>query len=147
MATGRNQVDYTGIGYAAIAQKIDGVTIVSDRLAVNGAAATMIGKAVSRSTDDTVQLASDGEHIVGKLILVESDGFCTVQTEGYADFQLGASATVTKGHPIVGALGAASAKGFIRNAVAAGDEAGLLGAHRVVNSAATPTIIVHLDGG
>lgn len=67
MATGRSQVDYTDIRYDALTFKVDGVTIVYDATKANGAADTMIGKAVTLSANDTVALCADGDAIVGKL--------------------------------------------------------------------------------
>jgi len=99
--------------------KIDNSTITYDATKANGAAATMIGFAVSLSADDTVQLASDGEAIVGKLISVTADLKCSVRVLGFVTLPAGASATVTRGKKIVGALGAASAKGYIRDVVVA----------------------------
>lgn len=97
----------------------DGTTIVYDGTKANGAATTMIGQAVSLSADNTVQLASDAEAIVGKLLLVESDGKCSVRTKGFVTLPGGAAAALTLGAHVVGALGAASAKGFVRASVSA----------------------------
>src|SRR5215467_14618149 len=115
--TGRKSNDYTDINYDAITMKIDAVTIVYDVTQPRGASAAAIGKAVSfAAAADTVQLASDGEALCGVLLQVTADGFCTVQHRGFAPLPAGASATVTPGTQAVGALGAASAKGYIRNA-------------------------------
>jgi hypothetical protein len=120
-AAGRQQIDYTDERMTSQTFWADGVTIVFSALSVNGAAATMIGKAVTyaASADDTVALTSDGDAIVGKLLKVEPDGACTVQIAGYTTLPAGASATVTRGRKQVGALGAASAKGYIRDAASA----------------------------
>jgi len=76
--------------------------------------------AVTFSADDTVALAADGDAVVGKLIKVEGDLKCSVRVHGFVTLPAGASATVTRGKKIVGALGASSAKGYIRDAVIAG---------------------------
>src|SRR3954453_9868499 len=93
----------------------DNSTITYDATKARGAATTMLDKAVSLSADKTVQLASDGEAIVGRLDHVERGTgsgapVCVVQTDGTTRFPGGASATLTLGTAIVGALGAASAK-------------------------------------
>lgn len=114
MPAGRNQVDYTDIGYDAITLKVDGTTIIYDQTQPRGAPATMLDKAISLSADDTAQLCQDGDCVVGKLLEVFKDGFCTVQHKGFTTLPAGAAAVVTRGRTIVGALGAASARGYIR---------------------------------
>lgn len=44
-----------------------------------------VGKAVMATGDDTVDLVTNGKELVGKLIKVEPDNFCTIQDEGYCD--------------------------------------------------------------
>ncbi len=144
MPAGRNQVDYTDIRYDALTMKIDGVTIVYDATKARGGAAAMLDKAVSLSADDTVQLASDGEAVFGKLIQVESDGFATVQRWGMATLPAGASATVTRGNRVVGALGASSAKGYIRDAAAATAAELVRARGNIVNIADTTAVVVDL---
>jgi hypothetical protein len=121
LSTPRNIVGYEETGLPDdLTFKIDNSTIVYDGTAANGAATTMIGKAVTLSADDTVALAADGDAVVGKLISVEADNKCSVRVHGFVALPAGASATVTRGKKIVGALGASSAKGYIRDAVIAG---------------------------
>jgi hypothetical protein len=145
MADPRNAVDFEGIGILTATYKIDNSTIVYDATKPNGAATTMIGKAVALSADDTVRLAEDGDAIEGKLLLVESDDKCTVQVGGYTDLPGGASATLTRGSAIVGALGASSAKGHIRSA-ASGTAAELIKCRgRIIRNATTTAVVVHLD--
>jgi hypothetical protein len=114
MADPRDAVAFDGIGAEYATFKTDGVTIVYDD--TKGGGSTAVGKAVTFSADDTVALAADGDAIVGQLVLVESDDKANVQFKGYVELPAGASATVTRGNTIVGALGASSAKGYIRNA-------------------------------
>ena len=116
MADPRKVTAYDEIGFGAETFSVDNSTITYSATAAGGAAATMIGKAVSLSADRTVALCADGDAVLGKLILVEPDGKCTVQTRGYVTLPAGASATVTRGTGIVGALGASSARGYIRSA-------------------------------
>lgn len=115
MPTGRLAVGFDDIRYDAYTFWADNSTIVFDVTKVNGSAA--VGLAVTYSaTQDTVQLCADGDPIAGKLIKVEPDGACTVQTKGCAFLPAGNAATNTVGLKQVGALGTASAKGYIRNA-------------------------------
>lgn len=144
MTSGRNQVDYTDIRYDGLTVKIDNSTITFDATQPGGAAATMIGKAVTWSADDTVALVADGEYVLGKLIKVNADLTATVQKWGMATFPAGASASVTRGKKIVGALGPSSAKGYIREVATA--TAAELGRQRgeIVNTADTAAVVVDL---
>lgn len=123
MANPRNIVDFEGLRNPAdeVTMIADGVTIVYSAVA-RGATAAMLDKAVSLSADKTVQLASDGEAIVGKLLHVEPDGKCLVQVKGFMQLPGGEGATLTRGFKIVGDLGASSAKGYVRE-VASGTAA------------------------
>ncbi len=120
MANPRNTVDFEGIGEEYSTFKIDAVTITYDSTQKNGAAATAIGKAVTLSADGTVALADDNQTVVGKLVLVEADGKATVQTGGFMKLPGGNGATLTLGARIIGAQGAAAAKGYIKAIPAAG---------------------------
>lgn len=94
-------------------------TIVYSKDATNGHAmagrgsVTMQGKA-----DDTMGLCADGEKVDGRLEIVESDGRIVVTISGEMTFPGGASATLTVGEPIVGAVDGSANRGFIRNPVA-----------------------------
>lgn len=147
----RNQVNNAESGARRVTYKIDNSTIVYDATKANGAADTMIGKAVTLSADDTVALAGDGDAIEGKLILVESDNKCSVQVAGVMTLPGGDSATLTRGKKIVGDLGPASAKGYIRDVVvAAGTYAAaeaneaLKARGRIINVADTANVVVDL---
>lgn len=113
MPNPRLLVDHSDIGHDDATYKYDGTTIAFDATQVGQSAG--FGKAVSLANNGIVQLASDAEGVVGKLGTVDADGFCTVQFEGYMNLPAGASATVTRGKKIVGALGPSSAKGYIRD--------------------------------
>ncbi len=80
---------------------------------------TSVGLALTMASNGTVALAAANDMVIGKLIAVESDGFCSVQTEGFMTLPAGNGSTVTVGTKIVGALGAASAKGYIQTVAAA----------------------------
>jgi hypothetical protein len=91
--------------------KIDGTEITYSATAAGGSA--QVGLAVALSADDTVDLCGDGEPVLGKLIAVEADGFCTVQIGGFCTLPGGTSATLTLYTKIVGDL-LVSAKGYIQ---------------------------------
>lgn len=92
---------------------VDGVTLIFDATANDGHAA--VGRAVSLSAAKTVQLASDGEAVIGELVRVEADGIAVVKDHGILTLPGGNGATLTLGTSIVGALGASSAKGYVRS--------------------------------
>lgn len=135
MANPRNIVRWQGIAYSAQTFHIDDSTITYDRDEENGSA--QVGLAVMLSAAGTVALTSDGALVLGKLLKVESDGKATVQTGGYVDLPGGDGATLTLGSKIVGDLGAANARGYIR-AVATGTAAELGVARGIIVDAATP---------
>lgn len=139
----RARVDFTGIDFHATTYKYGSTIVYSDTLA-GGAAATMIGKAVSLTTDDTVDLCQDADRIVGKLLSVDNDGFCAVQDDGVCKLPAGASATVTVGLPIVGALGAASARGYVRAAAGNSDTEARDAMGRIINNDVTTALVVDL---
>lgn len=121
---------------------IDNSTIAYDSTKARGAATTMLDKAVSLSAAKTVQLASDGEAVIGKLIKVEADNFATIQDRGYMEFPGGSGATLTRGKKIVGALGAASAKGYIREvATGTAAELGLQNGEIIDSGTASATLV------
>ena len=117
MADPRNIIDFEGIGGVYATYLIDDSTITYSATATGGSAG--VNLAVTLSTHKTVALAADGEAVIGKLVKVESDNKATVQVGGYTTLPGGASATLTVGTVAVGALGAASAKGYIRSAASA----------------------------
>lgn len=116
MATPRDGLDYSGIKPVNVTYKYDSTIVFDNTKAKNSAQA---GLAVTLTADDTVGLCADGDHVLGRLEIVHAGGqgggtICSVQVRGYLKLPLGNAATVTRGNSIVGALGAASAKGYIR---------------------------------
>jgi hypothetical protein len=151
MANPRKTVDFTGIQYHADTYIGDGSTILYDPLQPFGSA--QAGKWVSLSADMTVQLANDADDLVGRVELVEPDGMVVVQTGGYALAPAGASAAVTRGKKICGALGAASARGYVRaipvpgaSYVQAEAVAGAAGRHAIIANGTTTALLIKLDG-
>jgi hypothetical protein len=114
----RNIVGFEGIDEVFVTFLTDNVTILFDATLPGRTAAATLNKAVSLSAGSTVQLTNNTDSVIGKLILVESDLKCSVQVEGCCTLPGGRAATLTLGTHIVGATGAAAARGFIRTAVA-----------------------------
>ena len=111
MADPRLSTSIVDVGKVYASFKIDDSTITYDADYAGGS--SVIGRAVNLSTHQTVQLVSDGETILGKLIKVEADNIATVQIAGGCTLPGGTSATLTPGKRIVGDL-LVAAKGYIR---------------------------------
>lgn len=141
MADPRAVTSFEGIGSLDATYKIDNSTIVYDATKTGGTAS--VGLAVTLSADGTVALAADADRVVGKLWSVESDNFARVQVKGYMVLPGGSGATLTRGLAIVGALGAASAKGYIRVA-ASGTAAELVKCAGSIHDSGTATAVVVL---
>lgn len=142
MADPRNAVDFVGINYDAQTFLIDNSTITYSATATNGSAS--VGLAVTESAAGTVALTADGNGVMGKLIKVESDNKAVVQTGGYCTLPGGASASLTRMKHIVGALGAASAKGYIREvATATAAELGVQNG-TIIDATTTTAVVVKL---
>jgi hypothetical protein len=133
-----------GIGYRAETFKADGSTIVFDATAANGSA--VAGRAVSHvvGTQDAVELSAAGQAILGRLDHVEGDGSVVVQTEGECKLPQGDAVDVVRGDRIVGALGPASARGYIGPAAGTSGTTALAGRHRVEDDAVSTAISVYL---
>lgn len=142
MANPRATLDFEGIGAQYETYKIDNSTITYDVDETGGSA--QVGLAVTMSAANTVQLVGDGEAVIGKLISVDKDGFCSVQTGGYMTLPGGSGATLTLGKKIVGDLGAASAEGYVREVATA--TAAELGVARgfIVDASDTTAVVVKL---
>lgn len=142
MADGRavfatNEIDYEGVSFQF------GSTILFNALQSNGSASA--GLAVTMSGDGIVDLCADADSVVGKLRKVEADGWCTVQVDGGVTLPGGSGATLTAGTKICGALGAASARGYIRS-IAPATLAEVAKGRHTIYSGATPTAVqVMLD--
>lgn len=107
MPTGRS-----GIAFDDILAK--NVTVFADNSTITLAnAATVVGRAVAISADDTVKLAADADPVFGKLLKVEADLGCTVQVRGFCTLGGGTAATLTRGRRAIGALNGGN-PGFIR---------------------------------
>ena len=116
-------------------------TIVYDETEAGGSA--QVGLAVTQEGSETVSLVGDGEQVEGKLIKVESDGFCVVQIEGEMTLPGGTSATLTEGTPIVGDL-LVSAECYIRSAASATAADLLVARGTIVDSSTATAVVVRL---
>lgn len=141
MADPRLDVNFVNIGYRAETFKIDNSTITYSATEDNGSA--QVGLAVTLSAAETVALAADAEPIVGKLISVTADNYCTVQTKGYCTLPGGTSATLTLGSAIVGDL-LVAAKGYIRSSdgATAAEIIGQTG--KIIDAGTTTAVVVDL---
>lgn len=115
MSNPRNIKAYENISQDLLTFAYDS-TITYDATKSNGSAS--VGLAVTMVSNGTVGLTQDGNIVAGKLIRVNDDNTCTVQVSGGMLLPGGLSATLTAGTKIVGALGASSAKGYIRSIAA-----------------------------
>lgn len=143
MANPRNTVIREGNDADFQTYAIDNSTIVYDRTKTGGSAS--VGLAVTVGAGGVIALTADGDRVVGQLGGVEPDNKARVQVGGYCKLPGGASATLTVGLAIVGALGAASAKGYIRVA-ASGTAAELVKCRGWIEDSTTTTaVLVCLD--
>lgn len=143
MADPRDKTDFTNIGYRGVTKTIDNSTIVYDATKINGSASA--GLAVKLSAAGAiVALVQDGDPVDGVLVSVEDDNFCTVQVEGFATLPGGASATITQNLKFVGALGASSARGYIRAIAPATLADVAAGRGRIVDPTTSTAVVVEL---
>lgn len=147
MADPRITPGYNGARRDGMPFIIDDSTITFDATKAGGSA--QVGLAVTLSANGTIALAVDASPILGKLESVEWDKRATV-IEGpgaYVTLPGGNAATLTPGTKIVGALGAASAKGYIRSASASEATAveAQLARHTIIDSGTTTAVVVRLD--
>ena len=138
MADPRADVRFDNIDYRTETFKIDNSTITYSATEDNGSA--QVGLAVTQSAGDTVELVGDGEAVLGKLISVTKDNYCTVQTRGYCTLPGGTSATLTILTKIVGDL-LVSAEGYIQSA----STQHTLSRGRIVDPTATTAVVVYLE--
>lgn len=90
----------------------DNVQITYDATQEGGS--SVVGRAVTiTAAAGVISLAADGEFVLGRLVKVESDGKCTVQTGGVMELPGGTGASLTLGKAIVGDL-LVAAEGYIR---------------------------------
>jgi len=138
MADPRATTTVVGIGYEAETYPHDN-TIVYSATTAGGSA--QVGLAVTIEASNAVSLVGDGENVLGKLIKVESDGLCVVQTGGHMTLPGGDGATLTAGLKIVGDLGAANAEGYIQ-AVSTQDT---VSRGMIIDSSTSTAVVVRME--
>ena len=93
----------------------DGDTIKYDATKPNRSEA--VGKAFKINENGIGELVADGDEIDGKVIAVDDDHkFTAAYLFGGLTLPLGTGATVARGNKVVGAVGASSAKGYVKAA-------------------------------
>lgn len=112
MADPRLDADINGKNAQYITVYYDNSTITYSASTAGGSA--VVGRAVGLSAAGTAELAADGADVLGRLVKVESNGYCTVQVGGGMELPAGAAASLTVGKKIVGAASAVPANGYIR---------------------------------
>jgi hypothetical protein len=139
----RDRVGWNGVHQENAAFMYDNDTIEYDATEDGGSDA--VGLAVTLAdVDGEIKLVGDGEFVLGKLLKVEADGFCSVQVGGFMTLPGGDGADLTLGKAIVGDLGDAAAKGYIREVTTATAEE--LGVQRgfIVDAQTTTAVWVRL---
>ena len=105
-------------------------SITYDATKVGGSDHALGNFAVSMTTADTVGLVGDGQGIVGELLTVEEDGYCSVITSGQGlQFKQGAVSGVGHNQKIVGAAGdshGGQTGGYVKSAGSDTDGRGLV---------------------
>lgn len=124
MSDPRLNADINGKNAKYLTAYFDDSTITYSATTNGGSSA--VGYAVALSAAGTIELVGDGEEVLGLLVKVEPDGYCTVQVGGGMELPGGSGADLTVGKKIVGDLGAGAAEGYIREvATATAAELGL----------------------
>lgn len=138
MADPRKITKFEGIDSAYATFKIDNSTITYDSTKEGGSVSVGLAVTLTGQSDDTVALVGDGERILGKLITVAKDLYCTVQIRGGMTLPGGTSATLTVGSLIVGDL-LVSAKGYVQTSTD-----GAVGRGFIINNDTTTAVQVYL---
>lgn len=141
MSDPRAAVSHEGVGYKAKTYAHDN-TIVYDATKANGSAS--VGLGVTLEGSEVVSLVGADEQVEGKLIKVESDGFCVVQTHGVMELPGGNGATLTEGARIVGALNASSAEGYIKAAASGTAAHHVVSRGRIIDSSVSTAVVVEM---
>ena len=143
MADARAVFDVKGIDSVVLTFAYDS-SITFDKTQNGNSAAAAAGLAVTLTGDHQVGLTQDADAVLGQLLRVDFDGFCSVQVQGGVYLPAGNAATVTAGSRIVGALGPSSARGYIRNVAAATLAEVAKGAHKIMDASVSTAVQVVL---
>lgn len=137
MSNPRDTVEFDGQGGVYMTFIIDNSTITYSATTAYGSA--QVGLAVALSAANTIELAGDGEEVVGRLDSVDANLKARVQIGGAMKLPAGTGASLTVGKKIVGDL-LVSAEGYIRE-VATGTAAELGVARGMILDAGTTTAV------
>lgn len=138
MVNPRDDIRFDGLNPRYRTYKHDS-TIVYDSTVAGGAAQVGLAVTLTGELDGVVSTVADGERVSGKLLKVESDGFCRVQVGGVVELPAGTSATITVGSTIVGDL-LGAAEGYIQTGTTAGSARG-----EILNNDTTTAVVIDLD--
>lgn len=120
---------------------IDNSSITYSATQTGGSAA--VGKAVTLVAG-VLELAADGEAILGKLLKVEPDNTALVQISGFMTLPGGTSATLTQGARIVGDL-LVAAEGYIQAAASGTAAHHVVSRGFIVDASDTAAVVVYLN--
>lgn len=119
----------------------DGVSITYTATVAGGS--SQVGLAVTL-VGGVLELAADGEAIVGKLLKVEKDLTCNVQISGMMTLPGGTGATLTQGARIVGDL-LVAAEGYIQAAASGTAAHHVVSRGFIVDASDTAAVVVYLN--
>lgn len=132
----------TGTTPRVLSYKIDGTDIVYEAAPITNGS-SKAGLAVMLSGNGIVRLTADGARVLGRLLKVDDDGWCSVQVGGVV--QLPSSGTITVNTQIVGAL-LSAARGYVRSEVLATLADVANAAHNVLDVSDVNNIEIDLVG-
>lgn len=112
MANPRKTISHIGIGFRSTTMLVDAITLTYSATEKNGSAGAGLAVAAKTTVEDTVELVTTDQRVLGKVLQVEPDGACAVQIEGGCELPQGTGPALIRGRRIVGALSTA-ARGYI----------------------------------
>ena len=114
MADPRLSYDNNEVGALFASYAYDNSDITYSATTSGGSSQVGLVVTLTSGTQYQIELVTDAEFVLGKLILVKADGTCVVQVGGYMTLPGGDGATLTEGKAIVGDTQAGPVDGYIR---------------------------------
>jgi hypothetical protein len=146
MANPRNDVRFINIRQRRETFKAHAEIVYNKTVRGNTASYGLAVTQVGAGANKMVRLAGAGDLVAGRLEKLENDGNCVVQTHGNCELPAGTGATLTLGAKIIGALGAASARGYIDSVPVTQTAAAAQAARgRIIDATTTTAVVVDLD--
>jgi hypothetical protein len=136
-----------GVAFRALTFLADGSTIAFSETAPFGTLVAGRAVGLKSGSANTVELVAAGQDVLGRLDHVESDGVAVVQVEGECKLPQGNAVTVVVGDKITGALGPASARGYIGPIDTTSAATAASSRHTVLDITTTTAISVLLGKG